>query len=217
MDIASFLSRGWLHDPVDRVTPSILPAYTRRRGRGWLHRDRRAGAGMGKVLVVYGTATGCTWEVAERIGKVIFDKRISGDVVPAADAPSPDGYDAVIVGSGVRAGNWHQPVKDWVATNATMLKEMPVAFFTVCLTMAQEPSKAAEVRAYTDALIAETGVRPVDIGLFAGINEPKRFPFIQRTILKMMKAPEGDFREWDKIEAWTGEIVAELGLQPTEL
>jgi menaquinone-dependent protoporphyrinogen oxidase len=172
---------------------------------------------MSKVLVVYGTATGCTWEVAERIGKVIFDKRISGDVLPAADAPSPADYDAVIVGSGVRAGNWHQPVKDWVAKNAAALKDMPVAFFTVCLTMAQDPSSSAEVRAYTDALIVETGVRPIDIGLFAGINEPKRFPFLQRTILKMMKAPEGDFRDWELIEEWTGEILAELGLQPTEL
>jgi menaquinone-dependent protoporphyrinogen oxidase len=172
---------------------------------------------MSKVLVVYGTATGCTWEVAERMGKVIFGKRISGDVAPAADAPSPGGYDAVIVGSGVRAGNWHQPVKDWVAKNAAALKDMPVAFFTVCLTMAQDPSKAAEVRSYTDALIAETGVKPVDIGLFAGFNEPKRFPFFQRTILKMMKAPEGDFREWDKIEEWAGEILPELGLEATEL
>lgn len=170
----------------------------------------RMGVGMSKVLVVYGTGTGCTAGIADRIGKAVAAKGASVEVHPAKSAPDPAGYDAVLVGSGIRAGNWHAPVKDWVAKNAGTLKDKPVAFFTACLTMAQDPSKSDEVRAYTDLLIAETGVKPVDIGLFAGWNEPKHFSFGERTIMKIMKAPQGDFRDWAAIDSWSEKVAGQL-------
>jgi len=173
----------------------------------------KLGAGMKKVLVVYGTGSGCTTGVAEKIGTTLADKGITVEVFPAAEAPTAAGYDAVFVGSGVRVGSWHGPVKEWVAANAGALKEVPVAFFTACLTMATEPGKAGEVRAYTDQLIAETGLKPVDIGLFAGWNEQKRFSFIERTILKMMGAPAGDFRDFAAIGSWTSATAGKLGLE----
>lgn len=166
---------------------------------------------MSKVLVVYGTGTGCTAEIAERIGAKLTDAGSTVEVISAKDAPTAAGYDAVLVGAGVRAGSWHKAVKEWVAANAATLKTVPLAFFTVCLSMA-DAEKADEVRAYTDALISETGVEPVDVGLFAGWNEPAEFPFVERTILKLMKAPTGDFRDWDAIDAWTTEVAGKLGV-----
>ena len=170
------------------------------------------GAGMKTALVVYGTGTGCTEEIAERIARTLSERGLKVELAPAAEAPDPAGFDAVLVGSGVRAGSWHTPVREWVAKYAAALKANEVAFFTVGLTLGTDPGKTAEVRAYTDTLIAETGVTPVDIGLFAGMNEPKRFSFLERTVMKLMKSPEGDFRDWDKIEAWAGESVDTLGL-----
>lgn len=170
------------------------------------------GAGMSTALVVYGTTTGSTEGVAERIGKVLAARGVKVDVVPAKGAPDPSGYDAVFVGSGVRASNWHAPVKEWVTKNAAALKANKVAFYTVGLTLASDPKKSDEMRAYTDPLIAESGVEPVDVGVFAGSNDPKRFSFIERTIMKMMKSPEGDFRDWDAIDAWTADAASRLGL-----
>jgi len=172
------------------------------------------GAGMSKVLVVYGTGSGCTAGVAERIGAAIAAKGATVEVVSAKDAPAADGYDAVFVGSGVRASNWHAPVKEWVTKNAAALKAGKVAFYTACLTLATEPAKTDAVRAYTEPLITETGVTPLDIGLFAGWNEPKKFSFIERTIMKMMKAPEGDFRDWAAIDAWASQAAVKLGVAP---
>ncbi len=168
------------------------------------------GAGMDSVLVVYGTGSGCTTGVAERIGTALAQQGARVDVVAAKDKPDPAGYDGVIVGSGVRAGSWHAPVKEWVATNAGALKAVPVAFFTVCLTLATDPEKTAEVRAYTDQLIADTGVQPVDVGTFAGWNEGTGFNFLERTILGAMKAPKGDFRDWAAIDEWAGSIAPQL-------
>jgi menaquinone-dependent protoporphyrinogen oxidase len=165
---------------------------------------------MKRVLVVYGTGSGCATGVAERIGKALQDEGASVEVVPAKDAPGAGEYDAVVVGSGVRAGNWHQSVKDWVTRNAAVLKDQRVALYTVCLTLASDPGKTDEVRAYTGQLVTDSGVVPVDIGLFAGWNEPKQFSFIERTIMKMMKAPEGDFRDWEAIDAWAKTVAPVL-------
>lgn len=163
-----------------------------------------------RALVVYGTKSGCTAGIAEEIGKTLAERGFTVRVVAAEEAGRATDYDVAIVGSGVRAGNWHEATRRWVTTNADALKSMPVAFYT-CGLMITDTSKIDEVRAYTDALIAETGVEPVDIGLFAGWNEPKAFSFVERGIFKLMKAPEGDFRDWNVISAWAESVVPKLG------
>jgi len=167
---------------------------------------------MTKVLVVYGTGTGCTADIAEHIGKTLTESGGEVDVRSASDKPDPAGYDAVVVGSGVRVGNWHSAVSKWVDENAETLRVMPVAFFTACLTMAIGPEKSDEVRAYTDGLLATTGLNPVDYGLFAGMNEPKKFSLAERAVMKVMKAPQGDFRDFEAIEAWTRGAAPKLGV-----
>jgi menaquinone-dependent protoporphyrinogen oxidase len=112
----------------------------------------------------------------------------------------------------VRMGQWHESARVWVTAHAAQLEAMPVAFYTVNLTMAHEPEKAGEVRAYVDPLIESTGVIPVDVGLFAGWNEPGEFSFLERTILKAMKAPRGDFRDWAAIDDWAADISTKMGV-----
>jgi menaquinone-dependent protoporphyrinogen oxidase len=111
----------------------------------------------------------------------------------------------------VRAGQWHGAAKMWVQANASTLKNTPVAFFTCGMTMT-DPSKAQSVRSYTDPILTETGIEPVDIGLFAGWNEPAKFGFAERTIMKLMKKPQGDFRDWAAIDAWTEKVGTTMGL-----
>ena len=166
---------------------------------------------MGSVLVAYATKTGCTQGIAEKIGETLKADGFQVDIVSVKDAPDPSGYDAVLVGSGARAGSWQGAAKKWVAKNADTLKNMPVAFFTACLTMESEPEKADEVRAYTDKLLAETGIEPFEYGTFAGWFEPDEFGFVERKILEKMNAVPGDFRNWDAITAWTRQAEAGLG------
>jgi menaquinone-dependent protoporphyrinogen oxidase len=163
-----------------------------------------------KTLVVYATKSGCTTGVAERIGEDLTKYGASVDVVSAEKAGDPTDCDAVVVGSGIRAGQWHAAAKSWVDANAEALKRMPVAFYTCCLTMHEE-GKQDEARAYTDPIISATGIEPVDIGLFSGWFEAKQFGFAERSILKLMKTPEGDFRDWAAIDEWTDSIAPRIG------
>ncbi len=168
---------------------------------------------MSKVMVVYSTKSGCTTGVAQRIGECLANEGATVDVVSAKEAGSPSDYDAVVVGSGVRMSQWHAPARAWVTQHSEELASMPVAFYTVNLTMATEPERADEVRSWTDPLIEATGVEPLDVGLFAGWNEPKDFPFLERTILKAMKAPQGDFRDWETIDSWASVVSTKLAVQ----
>lgn len=168
------------------------------------------GDGEMTTLVVYGTKSGCTTDIAKKIGSTLAEKGMTADVVAAEDAPDPAPYDAIIVGSGVRVGSWHESAKTWVTQNAAALKASPVAFYTCGLTLANDPDKTDEVRAFTDTLIAESGVTPVDVGLFAGWNEPKHFSFVERTVMKLMKAPQGDFRDFDAVADWAAAVAPRL-------
>lgn len=168
----------------------------------------RMGSGMRKVLVAYETKTGSVTEIARTVADNLGED-CTADVRPIGDKPDASAYDAVIVGSGVRAGNWHGAAKEWVKANAEALKSRPVAFFTVGLSMT-DPSKRDEAVAYTDPLIAETGVKPVDVAPFAGWFEPDRFGFLERTIMKAMKAPAGDHRDMKAVAEWARSVAPRL-------
>lgn len=172
----------------------------------------RMGDGDMKALVVYGTKTGCTAGIAEQIGKTLAEQGFSAEVMAAEKAGKAADYDAVVVGSGIRAGQWHGEAKGWLEANAEALKGKPVALYSCCLSMS-EPGKEAEVVAYTDPIIEATGIRPVSVGAFAGWNEPKTFSFVERTILKLMKAPQGDFRDMAAVAAWTEGIAPKLSAE----
>jgi menaquinone-dependent protoporphyrinogen oxidase len=164
-----------------------------------------------RALVIYATKSGCTAGIADRIGSALEQAGADVTVQPADSAASPEGFDLVIVGSGVRAGSWHQAVKSWVVEHADTLKRIPVALFTCGLMITQGAEKEAEVRAYTDALIEEAGIEPVDVALLAGWNQPSSFSVPERLIMKLMKAPVGDFRDWAAVEDWARGVAARSG------
>jgi len=57
-------------------------------------------------------------------------------------------------------------------------------------------------------------VRPVDVGLFAGVLDYSELSFIVRLVMKskMKKkgVPEGDHRDWDAIRAWAEGLLPTL-------
>jgi menaquinone-dependent protoporphyrinogen oxidase len=165
-----------------------------------------------RLLVVYATGSGCTEGVARWIAEELEAHGVTTDVRAADDDPACAGYDAAIVGSGVRAGTWHKAAREWVVRNAGALRAMPIAFFTVGLKMAESEKNAPEVRGYTDALIRESGLSPVEIGLFAGWSQMKRFTLPERLVLKALRAPDGDFRDGIAVRAWASGLRGRLGI-----
>lgn len=163
-----------------------------------------------RVLVCYATGTGCTRGVAERIGETLAHDGARVDVMPFSSAPDPASYDAIVAGSGTRAGNWHPVAKKWLTRNAAALGSRPLALFTVGIAMAHGADKTSETLGVTDRLLEKTGLEPLGIGAFAGWYDPTKFSAIERQIMRIAKSPEGDFRDWPAIEAWAARIASAI-------
>jgi len=155
-----------------------------------------------KILVAYATKAGSTAEVAAEIGRVIESQNgHKVDVCPVGKLNGVNGYDAVIIGSAIRVGKWLPEAMKLVERHRDALSQIPVACFTVCLTLSEDTEEnRREVAAYL-APVYEI-VQPVDVGLFAGVMDYSKLPFILRLMMKKMKSPEGDFRDWEVIRAW---------------
>ena len=159
-----------------------------------------------KVLVAYASRTGSTAEVAEAIGKALHGEGDAVDIRPAKDVTDMSPYRAAIVGSAIYMGRWMSEAVKFVKTHRDALSRIPVAYFLVCLTLNEDNYHT--VAAYVDPIRAM--VKPVDVGLFTGRLDYSKLPFLYRLVAKTMKAPEGDFRNWEAIHTWATELRPRL-------
>jgi len=160
-----------------------------------------------KVLVAYATRAGSTAGVAERVAEVLNRSGFAAQAVSAKEAHDVGSYDAVVVGSAIRAGKLMPELLKFLDQNKAALESKPLAAFIVCLAMKDGDEKGrATAGAYLDPL--RLRVKPLSEGLFAGAYDPAKVNFALRTVMdKVIKAPPGDFRQWDQVEAWAAGLV----------
>ncbi|MDX1688396.1 MAG: pentapeptide repeat-containing protein [Candidatus Promineifilaceae bacterium] len=154
-----------------------------------------------RILVAYASGSGSTAEVADVIGDVLESGDVAVDVLPAGDVDDVSFYSAVVLGSSIRLGRWLTSAVRFLETHQSVLSEVPVAYFTTCLTLATESAESRQkVLAYMEPILEMApDVEPVALGLFAGSLDPSMQ-------LLVPGGPYGDFRDWEAIRAWAEEI-----------
>lgn len=171
-----------------------------------------------RVLVAYASASGSTAEVAEVIAQELASGHMVVEVLPVQEVSNVERYDAVVLGSSIRAGRWLPGAVRFLEERRETLAEVPVAYFTTCLTMVEDtPETRQLVLSYLEPVLQlAPEVRPLGLGLFAG----SLVPDLEQVV---PGGPYGDFRDWDAIRAWAREIRASLppveftGKDPYEL
>lgn len=162
-----------------------------------------------KILVAYGTRAGSTREVAEFIGNELCQQGLRVDVRNVEQVDAVSGYQGVVVGSAIRMGSWVSEAKNFITEHKAELTQVPVAYFSVCMTLKEDtPEKRKEVSVYTDSVRAI--VAPKTEAFFAGKGDYSKLSLFPWLAAKMVKMPEGDFRDWNKIRDWTREVRAQL-------
>lgn len=166
-----------------------------------------------KILVTYGSWMGSTAEVAERLGKVMRELGAQVDVIDGKQLKSAAGYDAVVIGTAVRAGMVPAATRKALRKAAHDASGKPTAGFVVCAAMtdpnnAKRESESAE---YLTKVVAKfPAVQMLAVKPFAGAFLFENGRGLMAKMVEKMAARGKDFREWEAIEAWAREIYPRL-------
>jgi menaquinone-dependent protoporphyrinogen oxidase len=161
-----------------------------------------------RVLITAATRHDATREIAEAIGAGLAERGIDTETRPIDEVTDLSVYDAVVLGSAVYMGRWIKSARRFAEHNATTLAAMPVWLFSSGplgqpdhLTPEGDPGDIAEMTSLRGAV----GHR-----VFAGRLRRGGLGLVERAAIKAVHAPEGDYRDWDAIDAFADEIAAHL-------
>lgn len=164
-----------------------------------------------KVLVAYASKYGATEEIAQRVGEVLRNEGLDTDVLSAEEVSDLAPYGAVVLGSAVYAGQWRKEAASFLEENVEALAERPVWIFSSGPTGEGDPAELLKGWRIPEGLQAATErIQPRELAIFGGEMDMKRLNLAEKMIIKAMKAPTGDFRDWDEIEGWARQIAEAL-------
>jgi menaquinone-dependent protoporphyrinogen oxidase len=143
---------------------------------------------------------GATAEIADRVGDVPRERGLDVINSSAERADALEGYDAVILGSAVYAGRWMKQARE--------LADRRPAVWLFSSGPIGDPPKPEEDLVDVAGIVGSLGVRGHQV--FAGKIDKSKLTFGERAIVTTLRAPEGDFRDWDQIESWAGDIADTL-------
>jgi menaquinone-dependent protoporphyrinogen oxidase len=160
-----------------------------------------------KVLVSAASKYGSTREIAEEIGRILRERGLEVALASAEEVSSVEDYDAVILGSAVYAGHWLKPARELADREAEAIAGKPVWLFSSG--PIGEPPKPEEDPVDVGEIAERTKAR--EHRVFPGKLDRVRLSFGEKAIVMALRAPEGDFRDWDDVRAWAGAIADALG------
>ena len=164
-----------------------------------------------QVLVVYATKYGATAGIAEKIGQVLAQAGFATDVLPADRVKDLDSYRAVILGSATYIGRWRKAAAKFLKSNEKALAEKLVWLFSSGPTEKGNIEELMKGWRFPKSLqpIADR-IQPKDITIFHGATDIEKLSWLDKWMIKKVKAPIGDFRDWEAITNWATAIADEL-------
>ena len=177
-----------------------------------------------RVLVVYASRHGATQGIAERIAATLGQRGLEVTLRRADEAGDPSTYDAFVIGAAAYAFHWLKDATQFVRRHGDLLAGRPGWIFSSGpLGTEQVDAQGRDVRAGAapqEFPEIREAIHPRGERIFFGAYDPDAKPIglMERFMGVVPAAREvlkpGDFREWDAIEAWAGEIAEALGPVP---
>jgi menaquinone-dependent protoporphyrinogen oxidase len=161
-----------------------------------------------RVLVAYASKHGATKAIAERIGESLHSAGVSITIQDVSADPTPGEYDAVVIGSAVYMGNWRKVVMEYVERHEDALKQRPVWLFSSGPLGDEVVDEAKWTPRGVPELQQRIGAREHKI--FKGALQRERLGRLERMVVRLVRAPQGDYRDWDEIEAWALAVGEQL-------
>lgn len=164
-----------------------------------------------RILVTYATKYGATAEIAEKIGQVILQAGLPTDILPTDRVSDLAPYEAIVLGSAVYVGQWRKEAASFLEANEKTMAKLPVWFFSSGPTGTGDPVQLMQGWRFPEAQqpIADR-IKPRDTAFFHGVLDLTKLSLAEKLLIKGIKAPVGDFRDWDAITSWAKAIAAAL-------
>lgn len=158
-----------------------------------------------RVLVVVASRHGSTEEIGSAVCEGLRRRGIDAQVSAPDAVHEPADYDGFVIGSAVYAGSWMSEAREFVQAHAELWADRPVWLFSSGpLADAEEPLSAAklsELHEQTNALGHH---------VFSGRLDRHQLGVMERLLVRVVHAPDGDFRNWDEVAHWADRIADEL-------
>ncbi len=160
-----------------------------------------------KVLVMVASKHGSTREIAVALAEELRHAGIATDLRAVREEADLTGYDAIILGSAVYAGNWLAEVRQFVERQRATLAGRPLWVFSSGPLGADDPQPHDDPQ----RLAAPLGDLPIrEHRVFVGSLDKDRLGRGERLIVRAGGAPGGDFRDWSAIRSWAQSIATAL-------
>ncbi len=175
-----------------------------------------------KILVAYVSGFGATAEVAKEIADIL-GRQHTVDLRTLSAVRSLEPYDAVVIGSSLRAGRWLGAMNRFLKRFAEDLASRPVAIFTVALTArTMEGSRRVLAENLPRLLERYPNLEPIATEAFGGVVDYDKYNVLVRGIMHKVAKEEGlptsgvqDFRDWEAIRHWATELAEKLAAGTT--
>jgi menaquinone-dependent protoporphyrinogen oxidase len=159
-----------------------------------------------KVLVAVASKHGATMEIGQVIEASIRSAGLDVELKRVEDVSSLSAYGAFVIGSGVYAGHWMRPAREFIEVHEGELKQQPVWLFSSG--PVGDPPKPLENPAEVAAVVKRLGCR--GHRLFPGRIEGSDLGLSEKALVALVRAPDGDFRPWSEIATWAESIATQL-------
>ncbi len=156
------------------------------------------------ILIAYASRHGSTRDIADAIADQL---RTEGHHVAATRADLIENLldlDAVIIGSGIYMGHWLAEARAFIDRFQADLSDLPVWLFSSGPLGGQLASAPADIEAFSLLMDVQ------DHTVFHGRLDPGALGLAERMIVRLIRAPCGDFRDWNEIRGWSFLINHEL-------
>ncbi|MGD0546993.1 MAG: flavodoxin domain-containing protein [Terracidiphilus sp.] len=173
-----------------------------------------------RVLIAYASRYGATKGIAERIAATLRQQGLEATVEAAGVTGDPSSYDAAVIGSAAYYFHWMKPAAKFVRRNSVLLASRPVWLFSSGplgnKTQDDQGRDFCEILEPKEIAEFKGTVKPREHRVFFGAMDGSKLGFWHWLIYKLPANrdgalfPNGDFRNWEKIDAWAGVIAQTL-------
>lgn len=156
------------------------------------------------VFVTFASRHGSTRAIAETVAAELETVGHTTTFIEVSKVTGLDRFDAVVIGSGIYVNRWLEPAREFITTWQEALSRVPLWMFSSGPVGDQVNTDPPEIAGLTYSLNLR------DHTVFGGSLDVAKLGTGERLITKVVRAPQGDFRDWDAIRAWARRIGQEL-------